>query len=263
MGAGFGGTGGTVVLIGISFKTWFSHARTCDWLRAAAATARRHPAVVSGRVRLFAMPQFPTIPAAVDIAAPAGIAVGAQDLAVHDDGPWTGEVSGAVLAEVGATMAVVGHAERRAHFGETDDVVAAKTLAALRNGLTPVLCVGEPERASPARAADAVRAQVDSALAPARAGGREGPLVVAYEPVWAIGAPEPAPAAHVRAVGAALHAHVADLPDAAVIYGGSAGPGLLPEIADSIDGMFLGRFAHDPAALPTVLDEAAAVVGAR
>lgn len=242
------------MLIGISFKTWFSHARTLDWLRAVAATATTHEAVTSGRVRLFALPQFPTIPAAHAIADPAGIAVGAQDVAEHDDGPWTGEVSGAVLAEVGATLAEIGHAERRAHFGETDDVVAAKVLAARRNGLTPVLCVGETER-SP-RAADEVRAQVDSALAPARAAGATGPLVIAYEPVWAIGAPRPAPPEHVRAMGSALRVHT---PDATVIYGGSAGPGLLPQIAGAVDGMFLGRFAHDPAAVPAILDEVLAI----
>ncbi|MEU6701639.1 triose-phosphate isomerase family protein [Pseudonocardia sp. NPDC046786] len=247
------------MLIGISFKTWFSHARTLDWLRAVAATARGHDAVVSGALRLFAMPQYPTIPAAVGIAAPAGIAIGAQDIAEHDDGPWTGEVTGPVLAEVGATMAEVGHAERRLHFGETGAVVAAKTLAALRNGLTPVLCVGEAGRGSPERAADAVRAQVDDALAPARTAGITGPLVVAYEPAWAIGAPEPAPPAHVRAVGSALREHLAGQPDARVIYGGSAGPGLLPQIADGVDGMFLGRFAHDPAAVGTILDEVLAL----
>lgn len=243
------------MLIGVSFKTWFSHARTLEWLRAVAATARGHAAVASGAVRLFAMPQFPTIPDAVAIAVPAGIAVGAQDIAEHDDGPWTGEVTGPVLAEVGATMVEVGHAERRTHFGETDAVVAAKTLAALRNGLTPVLCVGETERAEPQHAADVVRAQVDSALAPARAAGVTGAPVVAYEPVWAIGAPEPAPPRHVREVGSALRAHLADAPDARVIYGGGAGPGLLPRIAGGVDGMFLGRFAHDPAALATILDE--------
>lgn len=247
------------MLIGISFKTWFSHARTLQWLRASAETARGHDAVASVAVRLFAMPQFPTIPAAAGIAGPAGIAVGAQDIAEHDEGPWTGEVSGPVLAEVGATMVEVGHAERRAHFGGTETVVAAKTLAALRNGLAPVLCVGETERDTPQRAADVVRAQVDSALTPARAAGIAGPLVAAYEPVWAIGAPEPAPPAHVREVGSALRAHVADAPDARVIYGGSAGPGLLPRIAEGVDGMFLGRFAHDPAAVGTILDEVLAL----
>ncbi|BBG02061.1 MULTISPECIES: triose-phosphate isomerase family protein [Pseudonocardia] len=247
------------MLIGISFKTWFSHARTVEWLRAAAATARGHDAVASGAVRLFAMPQFPTIPAAVGIAGPAGIAIGAQDIAEHDDGPWTGEVTGPVLAEVGATMVEVGHAERRAHFGENDDVVAAKTLAALRTGLTPVLCVGETERDTPQRAADAVRAQIDSALAPAGAAGIGGRLVVAYEPVWAIGAPQPAPPEHVREIGSALRAHLAAGPGGEVIYGGSAGPGLLPRIADGVDGMFLGRFAHDPAALGVILDEVLAL----
>jgi triosephosphate isomerase len=243
------------VLIGTSFKTYFSHARTVGWLRAVAGIAGSHPAVTSGRTRLFALPQFPSIPDAVRVAGPAGIAVGAQDLAVHDDGPWTGEVSGAVLAELGATLAEVGHAERRAHFGETDEIVAAKTAAALRNGLTPVLCVGEPEQVVPGRAADLVRTLVDHALAPALAAGHAGPVVVAYEPVWAIGAAEPAPPEHVRAVGAALRRHVVGLPGSSVLYGGSAGPGLLPRIADGVDGLFLGRFGHDPAAVSEILDE--------
>lgn len=246
------------MLIGAGFKTYFSHADTLRWLRAVAATAGSHPAVRGGRVRLFAMPQFPSLPGALEVARPAGIEIGAQDVAVHDDGPWTGEVSGAVLAELGVGMAEVGHAERREHFGETDEVVAAKVLAALRNGLTPLLCVGETRRGGPADALAQVREQVFSALSDARAAGPAGPLVIAYEPVWAIGAPEPAPAEHVRAVCAGLRAQLADEPDLTgtqVIYGGSAGPGLLPRIADGVDGMFLGRFAHDPAAIARILDE--------
>ena len=82
--------------------------------------------------------------------------------------------------------------------------------------------------------------------------------------MWAIGAPRPAGDDHIRAVASALREHLADDQlDAQVIYGGSAGPGLLPRIADSVDGMFLGRFAHDPAAFGTILDEALALRGAR
>jgi triosephosphate isomerase len=136
--------------------------------------------------------------------------------------------------------------------------VARKTLAGLRNGLAPVLCIGEPEPGAPAQAAERCIAQLESALAPARSSGTGGQLVVAYEPNWAIGAPEPAPPEYVSAVCRALREHVAGdelFPDAKVIYGGSAGPGLLPRIAADVDGMFLGRFAHDPAAVRRILDE--------
>ncbi|WP_232821955.1 triose-phosphate isomerase family protein [Desertihabitans aurantiacus] len=249
------------LLLGCSFKTYFSHARTMEWLRAVAETARQHASVRDGRVELFALPQFPSIPEALEtVAGSAGgglVAIGAQDLAEHDEGAYTGEVSGAVLAELGCTLVEVGHAERRRLFGETEEVVAAKTTAALRNGLTPVLCVGEEDRMEADRAAEVVAAQIASALAPAREAGLTGQLVVAYEPVWAIGAAAPASAEHVVAVTGALRPRLradTDLPGR-IIYGGSAGPGLLPRIAAGVDGMFLGRFAHDPAAVTAILDE--------
>jgi len=106
-------------------------------------------------------------------------------------------------------------------------------------------------------AAECIRA-LESALAPARAAGTGGRVLVAYEPFWAIGAAEPADPEHVTAVCRALRAHVrgdALFPGAQVIYGGSAGPGLLPRIAADVDGMFLGRFAHDPNAVRRILDE--------
>ncbi|MCS0499422.1 triose-phosphate isomerase, partial [Protaetiibacter mangrovi] len=108
-------------------------------------------------------------------------------------------------------------------------------------------------------ALEVARTQVRSAVA----GAPAGRLVVAYEPVWAIGAPEPAGADHIRAVTSGLQALLAELPGrdgSAVIYGGSAGPGLLARLGDDVDGLFLGRFAHDPAALREVLAEAEARV---
>jgi len=245
-------------VIGSSLKMYFGHKRTLEWVRAVADICAEHPATTSGLVQFFVIPTFPSIPAVVELARPAGIAVGAQDLHWEDAGPFTGEVSGAELAELGATMAEVGHAERRALFGETDEIVARKTLASLRNGLAPVLCLGEAEPGAPDEAAGFCISQLESALAPARAAGTGGRLVLAYEPIWAIGAPEPAPPEYVSAVCRALRAHVRDdalFPDAQVIYGGSAGPGLLPQIAANVDGMFLGRFAHDPTAVRRILDE--------
>jgi triosephosphate isomerase len=244
--------------IGSSLKMYFGHRRTLEWVQAVAKICTDHPATAGGTVEFFVIPTFPSIPAVVELARPSGIAVGAQDLHWADEGPFTGEVSGAELAELGCVLAEVGHFERRTLFGETDDVVARKTHAALRNGLAPVLCVGEPERGDPAEAAADCVGQLESALRPARTAAAGGRLIVAYEPFWAISAPEPAPAEHVTAVCRALREHVrgdALFPDAKVIYGGSAGPGLLPRIAADVDGMFLGRFAHDPNAVRRILDE--------
>jgi len=244
----------TPTLVGVSLKMYFGHAQTLEWISKVAGLARSHPAVVDGSVEVFVIPGFVSLAASVGVLENTPVLVGAQDLATEDAGAFTGEVSGVELAEVGARVVEVGHAERRALFGETDEIVAAKTSAALRNGLAPVLCVGEKTRTSPEEAAAECLRQLNSALD----GASAGRVIVAYEPVWAIGAAEPAEHAYVRAVCARLHAAVADRPDSAVIYGGSAGPGLLAELGHDVDGIFLGRFAHDTDALGRVLDEAGA-----
>jgi len=246
-------------LIGVSLKMYFSHARTLDWCRAVAACIE--PAVSAGEAEFFVMPSYLSVPAAREILD--GLAaVGPQDLATDDTGPFTGEVSGAQIAEFGCTVVEVGHAERRRLFGETDEIVRLKVDAALRNSLTPVLCVGEAERQDPRdAAADCIR-QVDDALSLARERVNGNRVIVAYEPFWAIGAAQPASPDHIRAVCSQLRAHVrslADFPDSAVIYGGSAGPGLLTQIAESVDGLFLGRFAHDVSAVGLILDEVRAI----
>ena len=241
------------MLIGASLKMYFSHARTVQWVSEVAGILAEHPARES--VTAFVIPQYPSIPAAIEHAG--ALAVGAQDVATEDAGACTGEVSAAVLAELGCRFVEVGHAERRRMFGDTDEVVAAKTHAALRNGLTPILCVGETDRRDPDSAAEVCLAQIRSALSDAADAGITGPIVIAYEPLWAIGAPEPAEPEHIRGVCARLRAEAGA--DASVIYGGSAGPGLLTRIADSVDGLFLGRFAHEPAAVRAILDEAASL----
>jgi triosephosphate isomerase len=241
-------------LVGVSLKMYFGHAQTLDWIAAVGAIASAHPAVQRGDVEVFVIPGFLSAAASVRLLDGTGVLVGAQDVAAQDSGAFTGEVSAVELAEIGVRVVEVGHAERRSLFGETDEVVAAKTAAALRNGLVPVLCVGEKNRTTVADAAAESIRQIDSALR----GAADGRVIVAYEPVWAIGAAEPAEAEYVAAVCAELHSAVADRSGSAVIYGGSAGPGLLGRIGSSVDGLFLGRFAHDTAALSRVLDEAGA-----
>jgi len=249
-----------MTLIGVSLKMYFSHARTLAWARDVADIAERHPAVRSGAATLFVAPTFPALVPVRDVLAGSGVLLAAQDLAWADEGAFTGEVSGAELREVGVDLVEIGHAERRALFHETDDVVARKVHAAYRNGLRPLLCVGEPRRASRAESVDEVTGQLDRALAVATAAHTVGRLVVAYEPVWAIGAPAPAPDEHIVSVLEGVEQYLASRPGLAgstAIYGGSAGPGLLSRGRGRIGGLFLGRFAHDPAAVATILDEVA------
>ncbi|SCL28946.1 triosephosphate isomerase [Micromonospora pallida] len=253
------------VCVGVSLKMYFGYQQTLDWCRRVADLARHHQAVRSGAVELFVLPSFPALaPVLADLAG-TGVGTGAQNLSSAASGAFTGEVSGAFLAEMGCRYVEVGHAERRRLFGETDEVVAAKTRAALDAGLCPVICVGESTRTSPEQAAAACVEQLDRLLSLARSADNAGPgrsprIIVAYEPVWAIGAAQPAPTDHIRSVCTVLQKHLHTLPEYAgsrVIYGGSAGPGLLTHLGGAVSGLFLGRFAHDPAALKSILDEAA------
>jgi triosephosphate isomerase len=155
-----------------------------------------------------------------------GVEWGAQDLCQFDHGAYTGEVSAAMLTDFGCRYAIVGHSERRSVFGDTDQVVALKFAAALKAGLTPILCVGESlaERESGVTEAVVAR-QVDAVMAQTGVGSL-GSAVIAYEPVWAIGTgktatPEQAQAVHAfirRSVATRDEATAAALP---VLYGGS------------------------------------------
>lgn len=250
------------VTIGVSLKMYFGLARAAAWCADVARLAARHPAVADGSVELFVAPSYLQVPAAAATFAGTRVRLAVQDVAADDAGPFTGEVSAAEAAEAGVGLAEVGHAERRRLFHETDDVVARKAAAALRHGLTPVVCVGEEHRTTPQGAA---REALDQ-LGRSTRGAPDGGLVVAYEPVWAIGAPSPAPAEHIRTVAGALGAALRSDParqGSRVLYGGSAGPGLLTSLGTAVDGLFLGRFAHDVGALETVLDEARSRPGAR
>ena len=119
------------------------------------------------------------------VAAPAGIVLGGQDCHPAASGAHTGDLSAAMLADAGAQMVIVGHSERRANHGETDDLVRQKAMAAIASGLTPIICVGETRAEREAGEADAVVSRQLEASVPDQAGDID--VVVAYEPVWAIG----------------------------------------------------------------------------
>jgi triosephosphate isomerase len=245
--------------IAVSLKMYLDHAHTVSWSNAVAEWVGSHPALVEGRVKLIVLPSFLSLPEVLSIFAGTAVEVGAQDLFWEDRGPYTGAVSGADLKQIGCSYVEVGHVERRRVFGEDNKVARRKLTAALRNGLTPIICVGEDHQAPPELAAAECVAQLDSVLHDLAPESPASRLIFAYEPVWAIGMPEPASIDHIVAVVTALRAWIraqSRIGEFSVIYGGSAGEGLLPALMGATDGLFLGRFAHDPVALKLILDEA-------
>ncbi|MEV0369104.1 triose-phosphate isomerase family protein [Streptomyces sp. NPDC050636] len=239
-------------VIGVSLKLYFGLAQTRAWLADVAALDDAL-AALPRPVDLFVLPSFPALADARELLSGTGIDFGAQDVHWAESGAWTGAVSAGMLAETGARYVEVGHAERRRHFGETDETVTAKTRAATRAGLIPVICAGERRAEDLGAAVEETLAQVRAALSDAAPGSE---VVIAYEPVWAIGAREPAPARHVRAVAGAIRDGLRDHDvRGRLIYGGTAGPGTYSELAGAVDGLFLGRLAHDTEGLRKVLEE--------
>lgn len=236
-------------VVGVSLKMYLDAERTRAWLaRVAAIGSGLDPA----GIELFVLPSFLGIRDARFLLAGSGVGYGGQNVSWADQGAWTGEVSAGMLADEGCRYVEIGHAERRQWFGETDETTAAKAAAAVRSGLVPVVCVGESDTGEVAAAVSQCTPQVVSVLA---AVPSDAPLIFAYEPVWAIGAAEPAPHRHVVAVVDALRELVRRQGDTRFLYGGSAGPGTFDSLRGSLDGLFLGRFAHDPDNLQLVLDE--------
>lgn len=239
-------------VVAVSLKMYFERDRTLRYCRDVVRLLAAEDDV-SAHVRLAILPDFLSLAEAARELADSPVVLGAQDLCQDDRGAFTGEVSGVDLAALGVRVVELGHAERRTIYREDDEMVAAKTAAALRNGLTPLLCIGEPDRGTPQQAAERCVAQVRSALG----GATPESLWLGYEPYWAIGAAEPAPADYVSEVCRGIRAGLGDdVADFTVLYGGSAGPGLLSRLDPAIDGLFLGRFAHDPAAFVAVAREA-------
>ena len=171
------------------------------------------------------------------------IAWGAQNVSEHAAGAYTGEVAASMLVDFGCRYAIVGHSERRQWFGDTDAVVAAKAVAVLAAGMTPIVCVGETLAEREAGTTEAVvLRQLDAALA--AVGADAARCVVAYEPVWAIGTGRTATTAQAQAVHEVLRARLAAVgaAEVALLYGGSVkadNAGALFAMPD-IDGGLIG-----------------------
>jgi triosephosphate isomerase len=178
---------------------------------------------------------------------------GAQDVSQHDSGAYTGEISGAFLAKLGVTFAVVGHSERRTYHHEDDAVVAAKALAALKHGLTPIVCIGE---ALEIREAGEHVAYNVTSLRGSLAGlsaEQIADIVIAYEPVWAIGTGRVASAADAQEVCKAIRDELVQLSSSEiaagvrVLYGGSVNAKNVGEIVGQadVDGALVGGASLD------------------
>ena len=179
------------------------------------------------------------------------ISIGAQDCHWEDSGAYTGETSPLLLKQVGCTLVELGHAERRRPpINEDDAMVAKKAQAAVRNGLVPLVCIGETNQSKIASEGVglATRECIPQVMAVLDALPQDAPLIFAYEPVWAIGAQQPASADHVCNVVKQLRSVILQkgrTGELRILYGGSAGPGTWGTLKSAVDGLFLGRFAHN------------------
>jgi triosephosphate isomerase len=207
-------------------------------------------------------PPFTGLAAAVDAARSTNIEIGAQDVFWLKEGAYTGEVSAPMLAAAGCRWVIIGHSERRQYFAETDETVLKKTLAALEAGLKPIVCVGEKLDQREAGSTEAVLAAQFSGSLAKLAPDQFARLVIAYEPVWAIGTgktatPEIAADAH-----RFLRSQVASRfgPEAAgacrILYGGSVKPdnikGLMAQ--PELDGALVGGASLDPASFSSLVN---------
>jgi triosephosphate isomerase len=182
-------------------------------------------------------PPFTSLAVAVQILAGTEIAVAAQNVHWEGEGPFTGEISAPMLRELGVYGAIVGHSERRQHFGETDEAVAKRAGAALEAGLSVIACVGETEsERKGGETEEVLRRQVSVLEA-------EDNLVVAYEPVWAVGTDNPA----TPELAQEAHALIKSVLDVPVLYGGSVKPENAADLLamPDVDGALIGGASLD------------------
>jgi L-erythrulose 1-phosphate isomerase len=220
--------------------------------RAFAETLKSSFAANTRSAQPFIIPPFPYIADAADILKGTRVRIGAQNMHWADQGAWTGEISPLMVKDCGATLVEIGHSERRANFGETDETVALKTQAAVKHGLTALVCIGDTkDEYDSGRTSEVLEKQVRALLKYVSAEAA-GNVIIAYEPVWSIGeggipaSPEFANEQHIKIgklvqsiTGTSLH----------LLYGGSVNPKNCIELAlqSHIDGLFIGRSAWDAA----------------
>ena len=243
-------------LIAANWKMFKTPDQTKDFFRAFLPLVDGH-----SRDEIAVCPPYIDLPAAVEAARGSSISIGAQNFYWEKEGAFTGEISGPMLVAVGATHVIIGHSERRQYFGETDDTVNMKLKVALEAGLTPIVCVGEMLEEREANLTDDVLRRQCLRAFHAISGKKAGKLVVAYEPVWAIGTgktatPQMAADAHaiIRAeAGKAFGDEFAN--GLRILYGGSVKPdnakSLMSE--EEIDGALVGGASLDPKSFTAIV----------
>jgi triosephosphate isomerase len=218
---------------------------------------------VSGHNRdeIVLCPPFVDIPTAVQAARHSNVQIGAQNMYWEKEGAFTGEISGKMIQAAGCTHVIIGHSERRHYFGETDDTVNRKLLAALDAGLVPIVCVGEVLQEREAGLTEEVlRRQITGAFRTV-SGDKAGPIIVAYEPMWAIGTgktatPAIAADAHrvIRAEAAKAFGQTA-ADNLRILYGGSVKPDNAKALMSQseIDGALVGGASLDPKSFTSIV----------
>ncbi|SDD51860.1 triosephosphate isomerase [Paenibacillus sp. UNCCL117] len=207
---------------------------------------------------------YTNLPALVEAVKGTALKIGAQNLHFEDNGAFTGEISGVMLKDLGVEYVIIGHSERRAYFAETDEIVNKKVLAAFKHGLTPILCVGEKlEEREAGQTKDVCKVQTEAAFAGLSA-EQAAQVVIAYEPIWAIGTGKSSTAADAQDVigyirGLVEGLYGADTAAAVRIqYGGSVKPNNIAEYMGEadIDGALVGGASLEPASYIALVEGA-------
>jgi triosephosphate isomerase (TIM) len=243
-------------LIAGNWKMYKTPDQTRDFFRSFLPLVAKHE-----RDQVLICPPFVDLHAALESAKGSNVLVGAQNIHWANEGAFTGEISPVVLLEMGVTHCIIGHSERRQYFGETDDTVNLRLKNALETGLTPIVCVGEVlEEREANLTEDVLRRQCTRAFHKVST-KKADKLVVAYEPVWAIGTgktatPQMAVAAHALIRGEAAKTFGQEFADRLrILYGGSVKPenakALMSE--EEIDGALVGGASLDPKSFAAIV----------
>jgi triosephosphate isomerase len=243
-------------LIAANWKMYKTSDQARDFFRDFLPMVKDHD-----RDEMVVCPTYLAIEAAVNAAKNSNVAVGAQNMHWEKEGAFTGEINAGMLVAVGVTHVIIGHSERRQYFGETDDTVNLKLKSALEAGLTPIVCVGEVLEEREARLTDDVLRRQCLRAFHAISAKKATRLVIAYEPVWAIGTgktatPQMASDAHAIIRGEAAKSFGQEFADKMrILYGGSVKPEnaktLMSE--EEIDGALVGGASLDPKSFTAIV----------
>lgn len=220
----------------------------------------------SGAIQRFIIPPFTAVREVKKHLAGTDVLVGAQNMHWANEGAWTGEISPQMLHDCNLDVVELGHSERRAFFGETDEAVGLKTKAAVQNSLIPLICIGETlEQREAGRSDEVLEMQVRGALDPLQGDEKAAPIWIAYEPVWAIGengipaTSDYADERQARIIDIAQWVLGRKVP---CLYGGSVNPENCAELiaCPHIDGLFIGRSAWNVAGYLDILNRCSKVI---